>query len=268
MSNSDSDRWLKRVWLVNGVVLLGGMVIGIGVAAVAAMTEWRGNKAVAVAAAAPGRTSDDGAPVRAVRYDIPASVRGTDTKLVLVHNGADFLPQAAGSGPSRKQYSESDQQGPAVNVIFLPARNGAARLLVDRPAYISDVSYPGEEYGRADSLQTWISYEVVLVDTNGDGKLNEDDERQLMVSDREGNNLVRVLPPGWRLKEYSTRRDHRTMVITAFELPKSGEKFDDRRAAEHAFLYDVPTGKLESFVALDSAVARAGRVLAKVASVR
>ena len=27
--------------------------------------------------------------------------------------------------------------------------------------------------------------------------------------------LVRVLPAGWQLKEYSVRDDHRTMVITA-----------------------------------------------------
>ena len=84
-----------------------------------------------------------------------------------------------------------------------------------------------------------------------------------MVSDLDGNNLKPVLPTGWRLKDYTSRNDRRTLVITAFASPKAGEKFDERRALERAFLYDVQSGKLEPFAALDSLVARAGRVLVK-----
>lgn len=262
MSNWSSDRWLERVWLVNGVVLLAALVIGAGFAVVNTVTEWHGNKDVAVAAPAPERVADPGIGIRAVRFDIPVSVRGSDTRLVLVHNGVDFLPKSAGSGLSKKDYAGYGEEGPTANVVFLPNGGAPGRLLFERPAYIKEVSYPGNESGHADSLQTWISYEVVLEDSNGDGKLDDDDERQLMVSNLEGTHLVRVLPAGWRLKEYSVRDDHRTMVITALQLPKSGEQFEDRQVAERAFVYDVPTGKLAPLAALDSVVERAGRILA------
>ena len=263
MSTPNGDRWLKRVWLVNGVVLLAAVVIGLGAAVVAGVSEWHGDKAVAVAAPSPEQGPNDGnAAGRAVRFDAPEPVRGSNTRLVLLHNGADYLPESAGIGSARKQYNFYSE-GPIVNVVFLPTGIGPGHLLFDRPAYLRQVSYPGETDGRADSLQTWISYEVVLIDTNGDGKLDDDDERQLMVSDLDGNNLKPVLPAGWRLKDYSPLKDRRTLVITGFASPKVGEKFDERRALERAFLYDVRCGKLESFAALDSLVARAGRVLVK-----
>ena len=262
MRNWSSDRLLERVWLVNGVILLAALVIAAGFAVVNTVTDWHGNKEVAVAAPTPERIVDPSMGIRAVRFDIPVSVRGSDTRLVLVHNGVDFLPQSAASRVSKAGYVGYGQEGPTANVVFLPPGDAPGRLLFDRPAYIKEVSYPGNESGHADSLQRWISYEVVLEDSNGDGKLDDDDERQLMVSNLEGTHLVRVLPARWRLKDYSVRDDHRTMVITAFELPKSGERFEDRRAAERAFVYDVATAKLAPLAALDSVVERAGRILA------
>ena len=261
MTDTRSDLWLKRVWLVNGIVVLVGLVAGLGAAVVAFVSDWHGNKAVAVAAPSIEQAGNAQNRVRAVRFDIPDTVRGTSTRIVLVHNGAGYLP--SGSGLSeRKQYNISESDGPVVNVAFLPASGAEGHLLFDKPAFVKEVSYPGGSYGHGDSLQTWISYEAVLTDTNGDGSLDENDERELLVSDLDGNNVRRVLPRGLRLDKYSVR-DRKTLVVTALDLSKRSADDDDalRRAPERAYLYDVPSGRLQPFTTLDSLVARAGRVM-------
>jgi hypothetical protein len=262
MTDSRSDLWLKRVWLVNGVVLLVGLVAGLGAAVVAFVSDWHGNKAVAVAAPSIEQAGNAESRVRAVRFDIPDTIRGTSTRIVLVHNGAGYLP--SGSGVSEpKKYGLYESDGPIVNVAFLPGNGAPGHLLFDRPAFVKEVSYPGGSYGHGDSLQTWIAYEVVLTDSNGDGSLDENDDRELLVSDLDGNNVRHVLPRGLRLDKYSVR-DTKTMVVTALDLSKQTSADGDavRRAPELAFLYDVATGRLQPFAALDSLVARAGRAIA------
>jgi hypothetical protein len=256
------DIWLKRVWLVNGVILLVGLVIALGFAGSAIVSDRRGDKATAVAAPSAEGSADADRGGRAVRFELPETIHGSTTQIVLVHNGADYTPVVAGSGSSsRKEYAQSGD-GPIVNVAFLPANGVPGHLLFSGPAYIVDVTRPGESYAHADSLQTWISYEVVLDDTDGDGSLNESDEHALFVTDLDGNNLRRVLPPGFRLKDYGSLGNHKTLMVTALELAKNNSaSFDIHKARERAFLYDVATGKLESFAALDSLVVRAGNVM-------
>lgn len=71
----------------------------------------------------------------------------------------------------------------------------------------------------------------------------------------------------WIFRRVSPHRVDRVFRVaqlgsSALQLPKSGERFEDRQAAERAFVYDVPTGKLAPLAALDSVVERAGRILA------
>ena len=260
MTNPGIDVWLKRVWLVNGVVLLGALVIGFGFAAFAVVGDWRGQQGLAVAAPSPDGIAEKG--LRAVRFDVPVRVRGTNTQMVLVHNGADYLPAGSGESSTSKQYDRSGGDGPTVNVAFLSPNGAPGHLLFDGPAFVSRVSYPGESDGRADSLQTWITYEAVLTDTNGDGSLDENDERELLVTDLNGNNLRHVLPPGFRFREFSSLQDQKSLVVTAIELPKgSTSSVDARRARERAFLYDVASARLQPLGTLDSLVTAAAKAM-------
>ena len=260
MNDSKIDVWLRRIWLVNGVVLLAALVVGLVFAVFAMASDWRDQRGVAVAA--PSRDGSAEKGIRAVRFDVPARIRGTSTQILLVHNGADYLPAGSAALGTPKQYDRNGGDGPTVNVAFLPANGAPGHLLFDGPAFLSAVSYPGGSDGRADSLQTWISYEAVLTDTNGDGSLDENDERELLVTDLNGNNLRRVLPPGFRFREYSSLNDQKTLIVTAIELPKeNASSADARRARERAFLYEVPSGKLQPLGTLDSLVARAASAM-------
>jgi hypothetical protein len=265
MERTDPDRLLKRVWLINGFLLLALAVLALVSAGAAWLPELFPRHQDAVAAA-PG-TPAEGATPRAVRFDVPERVWGTTTKLVEIHYGKDFTGAGLGAlssavAPKYQYYYVGRQTGPLVNVAFVSEGNGAARLLFDRVVHIEAVRFPEEE---ADSLQRWISYDVVLDDTNGDGALDRDDGATLFVSALDGTQLRRALPEGWRLVSHGATGDGNSIVMTALragEGKKHESEEDLQQREQRVFIFDVVTGDLRPYAALDSVITRAGTLLA------
>lgn len=251
----DTDWWLKKVWLVNGGLLLALLVLGAGGVLLSFLMSIGGRGAVPVRSAASDTAEER---PRAVRYSEPRAVRGTDTRLVDVYHGSGYQAGAGLSGG----YSERAGPGPLVNVIFLDA-SGAGRLLVDRPAYIVDVSYPSPASDTlvvAADRRTWISYQMALDDTNGDRRLDDRDRRTLYVSALDGTGLRRVLPDGFRVRSVEPLSPDR-MLVLALQEPANGDRADEDDLPQRAFVYDVAAARLQPYAALDSLSAAAGRIL-------
>lgn len=237
------DRTLKLLWLAIGALLLLFLAAG-GVMILAQVIGNAGARSEAerVAAAAPP-TVAQGQPVR---YTMPDSIRGTATRIVRVSAGS------GGRGASSYGY---EGEGTAVNVMFLDAEG--ARLLLDRPAFIREVSYPREE--DKDEPRAWISYLVALDDTDRSGELDARDAATLYVTDLDGRSLRPVLRPPLRYQSHDAFGPSRILVY-ALEGP-DGAGVHDPRMRQRAFIYDVASGQLAPYAALDSAAARAGRIL-------
>ncbi|HLM69519.1 MAG TPA: hypothetical protein VK358_18400 [Longimicrobium sp.] len=242
------DRAFRIVWLVvGGLLLLFLLVGGVLVAA-----QWIGNAGADNAAvrvvgeAQPARDES-----RAVRYGATVPLRGTSTRLVFIRYGESY------DGPAYAR-SEGRADDAWVNVIFLDG--GGARLLVDRSAYIRQVRAPTVE-ASLDSMQTWITYLMALDDTDRNGKLDHRDQVGLYVTDVEGRNLRPALRPPLRYASHQAMEGGR-MLVYAFE-PPSGQQVDEKRMLQRAFIYDVASGTLAPYTALDSAVARAARIVAR-----
>ncbi|HEV8263900.1 MAG TPA: hypothetical protein VGQ06_03045 [Gemmatimonadales bacterium] len=257
----DLDRWLKRLWLVNGALLLALLVFGIG----ALIVEWlSGTFSRRNAVIAPDTAASASARPRAVRFSPPRRVLGTSTRIVVVRygkgqQGADFASGAALSGSGFYSYSEGrDADGPVVNLLFVDGTK-PGRMLLDRPAYVGGFDYP---YDRADSLERWITYRIAFEDTNHDGQLDGDDERDLYMSDLDGTNLRRVLPADMQVLETSPVGDGRHVIVTALEVPKDWHGSDEE-LPQRAFLYDVRAGVLTPHAALDSLALKAARLLGR-----
>lgn len=259
MESRDPDRFFKRLWLVNGVLVLVFTILAIVGLSVIVLPEIfaSGGSAVAAAPNAPG---EDAAP-RAVRFGLPEDIRGSSTQLVRIHYGRDFAQRpTAGIGSASSYDLYEPRSGPLVNVAFLPADGGPARLLFDRPIHIERLSYPS---GREDSLQTWISYSVVDGDTDEDGRLEPDDGLTLYLSDLDGTRLRRALPESWRLISHGPSGDGRSLVIIAAPVETATDRRLANEAQHRAFVYDLATGATMPFAALDTAVTRAGLLLAR-----
>lgn len=272
-----SDRLLKRVWLVNGFIVLALGMLSLGMVLFSFF--WSTIRpppepSVRVETGTPAA----GSVPRAIRYGAPGAVRGTATQLVTVHHGEADQPRGERYGDVDTWSSEPmgfyrGAEGPLVNVIFLTPGAPQGRLLLDRPAFIGALQYPparGRD-GRiaspaggieADSLQTWISYEIADRDTNRDGKLSAEDRAGLFVSALDGSGLRRVLPETYWVVSHAPTRDGRGLLVMALEPPK-GKEVKQEEMRQRSFIYDVASGRLVPYAALDSAADRAARIVGR-----
>ncbi|HKP76847.1 MAG TPA: hypothetical protein VJT67_15055, partial [Longimicrobiaceae bacterium] len=176
-----------------------------------------------------------------IRYDLPLAVRGTDTRLVLVRRGSGYVYSSTASS------APAGGEGAVVNVAFLDA--SGTRLLLDRPAFIRRVRYPGRaSEALSDSALGWIVYEMALKDTNADATVDDRDRRSLYVTGLDGRGLRQVLPDGYELRDWAPQPDG-SLVATGLALT-------DMR--QHAFRVDA--GGVKPLAALDSAAAAAARI--------
>ena len=200
-----------------------------------------------------------GAPPRAIRYDAPRAIRGTTTRLVEIRHGKADQP--------RQEYgvyaAEVERPEPLVNVIFLTPGEPQGRLLMERPALIHDIWFPPAENRERlgfdeDTLATWIAYRITDRDTNADGRLDSDDDVGLYVSALDGTGLRRILPKPLRMVSHTTTPDRRGILILALEPPR-GRSVPMEQMRQRAFLFDVASGRLTPYTALDDAADRAAR---------
>ncbi|HEY0018939.1 MAG TPA: hypothetical protein VGC13_21745 [Longimicrobium sp.] len=254
MMKPSLDRTLKLLWLAIGVLLLTLLAAG----GVMILAQWIGNRGAGDAAVQVA--SENRAPreePRAVRYGPPMPIRGTATRIVMVGYGTGHT---YGPGLSGDYDDEGRRPGAEVNVMFLDA--AGARLLLDRPAFIHRVSYPQPDPAPGMELPAgppWISYVLSLDDANRNGRLDERDASALYVSDLDGKNLRPVLRPPLRYESHHVL-DAGRMLVYALE-PPAGAEVEEDRMRQRAFIYDVASGRLSPYAALDSAAARAGQIL-------
>jgi hypothetical protein len=132
--------------------------------------------------------------------------------------------------------------------------------LFNQPALLLRVDYPEHE---ADSLQTYLAFNVVLRDNNKSGELDPGDRSTLFVASPDGSNLRQVLPEGLQLTHYELVPPGRTLVVQA--LVDSGAIGDvpSERQAQVSFLYDLATSQLRPYTALDSVAMAAGRLVGR-----
>ncbi|MDB4951762.1 MAG: hypothetical protein JWM27_4411 [Gemmatimonadetes bacterium] len=241
------NRTLKIVWLVIGLLLLAGLVVG-GVSVLLSFSRSGGDGGVAVAGAPASAAKR---PPQALRYDAPVAVRGTDWRIMPVRRAAEAEDDGSSYGaPART----------VVNVIFL-GPGGQARLLLDRPAVISAISFPGRAAADGDSTASWNTYEIAFDDTDHDGRLGGGDRVGLYVSAPDGTGLRAVLPAGTVPRAHVPLDGSRMLVLAL--VPPADRTLPERRWEQRAFVYDAASGRTLALAAVDSLAARAARIVGR-----
>ena len=256
------DRWLKRLWMTIGIVLLPIVLYG----AVSLGIELLGRsfgQDDPIQVPGSGATDSTTRP-RAVRYDQPVEILGSEASIIMVRYGvAQAYEEGSAFSTSKHFRVTRDYEGrysPAINVIFLSPNDSGGKLLLDKPAYISRVSFPAEP---EDSLITWIAYEIALDDTNGDGRLGEDDEVSFYVSDLAGRGLTRVLPQGQSFLSYRPGPRPGTILVYSLQAPADKSQTEQERWQQRAFEYSLETRTATPYPALENQATRAGQILSR-----
>jgi len=242
------DRVLRWVWLVIGVLLLILLAGSLVFVASEALSGGGGSASSSPADTVKADSAGRAKGAEPLRYDPPDAIRGSATRIVLIRRGSGYTYRSTASS------APASGEAPAVNVAFLEGTG--ARLLLDRPAYIRRVTYPGAaRAAQGDSLR-WIAYEMALEDADGNGAIDESDRRSLYVSDLDGRGLHRVTPAGYELRDWAPQPGG-GLVATAVRLAPGGGVL-----AERAFVVDA-SSVARPFAALDSVVDAASRLMAK-----
>ena len=102
---------------------------------------------------------------------------------------------------------------------------------------------------------------MALDDSDRNGRLDERDPRGLYVTDRTGGTFAPCCARPCATSR--TRRwTRRASWSTRWSRPPA-RAADEERMRQRAFVYDVASGQLSPYAALDSAAANAGRILGR-----
>ncbi len=219
------DKWLKRVWLVNGFLVF----------IVACWWIWQSVWALfppsydnppegPIVGAKLENAMRDTLVLQDISMTMPRQVGRTDYRFVQIKvkeltapTSVVTLTYAELGLPDFPEYREynSLEGGSAVNLVFMKADGSGAHLLLKRKALITFADIPSKE----DTLQDVIVYRMVFRDTNGDGRLTDQDHSEFLVSTLNGEDLRQLSTPDFIVTRFKLLPGKNTLVLLARVRP-------------------------------------------------
>jgi hypothetical protein len=250
------DVWLKRIWLVIGILVLTAFLIATVGFLIQYLSSTRdiGGPLVGTNAQPKGTDSLVG---QSLSFDPPRSVGKTDWLFIGVHVRDLTAPLPASEMKIMKyqEYREPYQQS-LVNVVFTKADGSHSYPLLDRKALIKSVDIPSV----IDSLQLFHVYHIAFVDTDNDGRITNEDSSQLYVSDIAGHNLVPITSRDEVLQWYEKSQDGKQILLAVRQRP-SIDNVPLVDWPERLYSYDVKAQKRSRFPADEQTFDRIRRQL-------
>jgi hypothetical protein len=190
------NRFLRILWTVNGVILLGIFLF----AGVMLVTQFinslsRYSAPELIVGEDLEKAKAKGLILQGLEYEEPRA---------LMHSTGYILPVSVKTYRNPKQsggefsfgpvYEEAETEYDVSNVIFLDGNMNVLSTLLNRKAFISSFRYPGagDSGEDSDTVQRNISYEIAFDDSNKDGAINYYDVSDLYITDLSGVNFTQV----------------------------------------------------------------------------
>ncbi|HEX9655570.1 MAG TPA: hypothetical protein VGB89_01495 [Bacteroidota bacterium] len=251
------DKWLKRIWFVNGVLVL--IVTLLFLSDRVQKYLQSGPRPVGPLVGESIKDArKDSLAIQDIVTTIPRRIGATAYTYVTliskdlekaINISAYLEAESAGKrGPSPmalvRVVPESEERNSlsgngTINLAFISDDGSDIRLVTQQKACVvrADIPQPG------DTLQKFILYRIVFHDTNGDGRLTDRDESGLYISDLNGLNLRPVTPDSIIVRELvkSFRRDK--LVFRGQSRPHD-PSIPQRDWREQVYTYDLRTGNL------------------------
>ncbi len=239
------DRWFKRIWLVNGVLVL----LALFIALFFFIVENNKNRARRHRPQSGPRVSsvvEDSLVTQDISLALPVHIGNTNFAYVAI--GVKDLAQP-------KLMTIGMEPSQAVNLLFCRVDGTLPRLLLNQKAFIVGIDIPSAR----DTLQDFNLYRIVLEDTDGDLRLTSRDEHRLYISHLDGTGLIPVLPEGIHCARYSLDSVARQLILVTQASKQGIVRSEDQ--PEEILVYDLSTRVVRSFLESDDVVERARSLL-------
>jgi|WetSurMetagenome_2_1015567.scaffolds.fasta_scaffold93876_2 hypothetical protein len=250
------DIWLKRIWLVIGLVVLVACLVG----AINFLVHYcSSHDRVSGPLVGPNAQPKgaDSLVGQNISFDPPQPVGTTDWLFIGVRVRDLTTPLSANE---LKFSNASEYRFPyersLINVIFTTRDGSVSYSLLDRKGLIKSIDMSST----MDSLQQYNVYDIAFLDTDHDGRITAQDSSQLYMSDVLGHDLVQVTPAGEVVQWHRHSPDHKRLFIATKRRPT----VDDIPIAdwpERLYIYDIRNRTLSRFPADDRTVERVQRQL-------
>lgn len=252
------NRWLRRLWLVNGIIVL----IGGGIFTVQMIQGYFPRQPQAQGPMVGERlekATKDTLALQDVSMTLPRQVGTTPYRFVQLR-AKDLTtpirimkyselgpPPGTAVGPDYSREYNVLEGSSTINLVFIKADGSDAHLLLDKKGFIATADIPSER----DTSQRFNIYRLVFDDTDNDGRLTSSDRSDLYVSDLLGRNLHRITDDKVKVTRY-IKANREGKILLLAKIRPGDPKIAEADWIEKIFVYDLKSNQLSPFITDES----------------
>jgi hypothetical protein len=192
-----TDRFVRNIWAINGVIFLGIFIFAFIAAAVTFISDFDWGRDTPSHNVIVGKDFEkarkEGLALQGIEYGDPTPIYRSDLFLITISAKTYQTPKdLGGSGLYKSSYAE--EESAVINALFLDAKLNVINTLTDKKIFIKSLVYPSKDYEGyySDTVQHNIIYTIATQDTDSSGTIGFSDDDDLYISELDGSNFRQI----------------------------------------------------------------------------
>jgi hypothetical protein len=261
------NRWLRRLWLLNGIIFLIGSSI-FTFQLIQSYFRTRPEERGPIVGDRLEKAITDSLVLQDVSLSLPRSIGISPyrfiqvvakdyTTPVRVMKYSDLGPPPSMLRGPDYSYENNVLSGSGnYNLLFFKGDGADPRLLLDKKCFILSADIPAER----DSIQSFNVYRLIFTDTDGDGRLTRFDRSDLYCSDINGLHLRQITNDSLRIVRY-TKALRESKLYVQVKVRPTDSKTPEADWQERILVYDVKSSQLAPLVAEEGVLKQVRQIL-------
>jgi hypothetical protein len=131
--------------------------------------------------------------LQGISYENPEKIYNSTNYLLKVRPKTYLAPRKISRSSVNFEGGNYYDDNSMLNIVFLDSNFKVIGKLIDKKASILSMTLPRQQIGEPiDTTVKNIAYTIAFDDSNGDGKIDYQDNSDIFISDLNGQNLVKV----------------------------------------------------------------------------
>lgn len=193
--------------------------------------------------------SDRKSELQNFTFSLPEQIYGSDIMFISIRQKYN----------SRASGSYSSGSGVSANILFFNYQRDYYKILLNEKASINIMDYPDFE---KNTLQQNIYYDISLKDTDGNGRINSDDNPEYFISALDGSDLKKIKLEGYKVMRHEFGNDYQSIYLLCAIIPKD-KTLDEEYWERALFEYDIRKGALIKHENLNMLLSKAKEIMVK-----
>jgi hypothetical protein len=249
-------KFIKSLLIINGLIIPIGLLVLLAVFVISLIKNSQNYTDSAINTNNTITNNGDTLIIQGLNYDSPEPIYNSKNFCIKIMAKTYKNPLKMGSGSSFEsgRYERNDSY---LNILFLDSNYNALGRLLDRKAFITTMTIPPRDYDeKIDTTIKNIGYLISFDDSDNNKKIDEDDNKDLYVSDLDGKGLVKVTN-GIDVIEFNFINQHKNIIISYTDRTNTQDAYKIMRFA----IYDIKNKKLTTLTDIDRALNGVQKIL-------